>query len=85
MLINLTHSTLTLLALYLLALNRGLGTLYNYFALGLTGTDAVRARRRGVSRAGGVEGPGELFSLFLFFLFLSLLFLSLGICSGAAP
>jgi hypothetical protein len=85
MLINLTHSTLTLLALYLFALYLALGTLYNYFVLVLTGTDAVRARGRVVSRAGGVEGPGKLFSLFLFFLFLSLLFLSFGICVGMFP
>jgi hypothetical protein len=82
--INLTHCTLTLPALYLFALYLVLGTLYNYFALALTGMDAVRARGRGVSRAGGVEGPGELFSLFLF-LFLSLLFLSLCICVGDVP
>jgi hypothetical protein len=40
---------------------------------------------RGVSQAGGVEGPGELFSLFFFFLFLSLLFLSVDILSGMFP
>jgi hypothetical protein len=60
-LINLTHSTHTLLALYLLALYL-LCTLYNCFALGLTRTDAVHGRglrSRGVSRAEGAEGPGK--------------------------
>ncbi|KAJ7837775.1 hypothetical protein B0H14DRAFT_1092766 [Mycena olivaceomarginata] len=61
MLINQTHSTHTLLALYLLALYL-LRTLYNCFALGLTRTDAVHGRglrSRGISRAEGAEGPGE--------------------------
>ncbi|KAJ7805468.1 hypothetical protein B0H14DRAFT_3485143 [Mycena olivaceomarginata] len=49
-------STLTLLALYLV-----LGTLYNYFALGLSGTDALprfHPRGSGVSWDGGVGDGG---------------------------